>query len=185
MLQRLSIAVVLCAAAALHAPVVSPQIPGQGGGQQHNSSHDQQNGQSAGPSPCAPTAGAILQGHEGEDEHDKAKQEPGYWKQAFGPANAANWGLVGIDIVAGLVALFTLGTIKRQADLMQEQMALSAKSLEALQRSTDAATIAAEDVNALLEGRKKLTIYGSEPDWNPLFRDTLDMPHSQQHPAAG
>ena len=112
MLKGLAIFTVILVVA--QAPVATPRK----GEDQRQSSKSDQSAASPTIQPAKPLEDpAIAAGREDDCEKKggPANQQLCYWKQAFGPAYAANWALVLIGLVAGIMAWLTLRPIADQA----------------------------------------------------------------------
>ena len=103
----------------LFAVLVCLQIPRQGGCQNDHSDHKARSSDDIRQTLSQMQADVrrIAQAVDGKPKQEPPRQDAGYWKQAFGPANAANWALVVVGGIAGYLAYRTLRAIDKQASL--------------------------------------------------------------------
>jgi len=101
-----------------------PQVPGNGS-KQHNNAQDKQ--ETANPS--KPVVGVDSPHSANNQEHPPEKPTKYPWGELLAPANIPNWFLVVVGAVTGWFVYKTLRAIKKQADLMDKQIALQSSAM--------------------------------------------------------
>jgi hypothetical protein len=92
------------------------QIPRDGSHQNRPTQSKQDNTKTVEPSPSA----IQIKAGSTKQEQKSDSMPSGYqWRELLAPSNIPGWLLVGVGFWAGLMALHTLRTIKRQANLME------------------------------------------------------------------